>query len=143
MVDENNDEVRRILEHLLEIDVTISAREVVRLHPKLANASAITRNPERQALLQQYKQRQIQFRKWTSRVNKKSPLYASAELAKRDNEIDLLKNQVAALTQSHVAMIHAVGEAGGMLALQRFYERHREIRAQLEKLKVLPEDKQA
>jgi hypothetical protein len=139
MVDESNKDLTLVLEKLLEEDTEITARAVARLHPSLANASAITRNEERQRLVAQYQERQRALRGWQSRLNKQSRDKTASELAKKDHRISELQAQVAALADSHVAMIAAVGEMGGMAKLVKFYERYRDIRNRLHELGALPD----
>jgi hypothetical protein len=137
-VDESNRQLTLVLEKLLEEDTDITARAVARLHPSLSNASAITRNEERQRLVAQYQERQRELRRWHSRVNKQSRDKTASELAKKDHQISELEAQVAALVDSHVAMIAAVGEVGGMAKLVKFYGHYREIRNRLHELGALP-----
>jgi hypothetical protein len=138
-VDELNRELTLVLEKLLEEDADITARAVIRLHSSLSNASAITRNEERQRLVAQYQERQRELRRWHGRVNKQSRDRTASELAKKDHRISELEAQVAALVDSHVAMIAAVGEVGGMAKLVKFYEHYRDIRNRLHELGAIPE----
>ena len=137
-VDKSNRELILVLEKLLEEDADITARAVIRLHPSLSNASAITRNEERQRLVAQYQERQGELRRWHGRVNKQSRDKTASELAKKDQWISELEAQVATLVDSHVAMIAAMGEVGGMAKLVKFYERYRDIRNRLQELDALP-----
>ena len=137
-VDESNEQLTRVLEKLLEEDADITARAVARLHPSLSNASAITRNEERQRLVTHYQERQRALRRWHGRLNKQSRDKTASELTKKDHRISELEAQVAALADSHVAMIAAVGEMGGMGKLVKFYERYRDIRNRLHELGALP-----
>ena len=49
-----------------------------------------------------------------------------------------LERQVEALRVSHLAMIRTVGEMGGISKLLKLYEGFREVRAELDRLSVLP-----
>jgi hypothetical protein len=59
-------------------------------------------------------------------------------MADKDRHIAELQKQVEFLRISHVAMIRAVGELGGMSKWLRFFESYREIRDELKKLTPLP-----
>lgn len=139
IVDASNEELRRILEELLKRDEDITTRAVVRLHPGLANPSAISRNSGRQALVMQFQDRQREMRRWQGRLIKQSRDKAASELAQRDVRIVELEEQVATMRDSHLAMIGAVGEMGGMAKLVKFYQHHQEIRTRLANLGALPE----
>ena len=127
-------EMVNILERLLEDDETISARAVARLHPSIKAASSITRHPARSKLLDQYQDKQNQYRRWS----KKSPKYSRASIAytltDKDIRIAELQKQVDLLIASHVAMIRVVGELGGFSKWVQFYANYRDIRATLEKI---------
>jgi len=127
-----------ILEKLLEEDADITARAVARLHPSLAAASSITRNPARVALLAKYQEQQALYRRWRGRVPRMSGAEQSAVLAAKDARIAELEAAVQLLTASHVAMLRAVGELGGFSKWAKFYENYSSIRNSLNALGALP-----
>jgi hypothetical protein len=117
-----------ILDDLINQDITITARAVARLHPTFNHASSITRDSKRQVLIQEYQEKQELFRKHTSTFKKQAHHKIAIELTKKDQRILELEEQVQVLTASHVAMIRAIGEVGGMEAWLRFFDRSQEAR---------------
>jgi hypothetical protein len=133
-----DDEMVDILKRLLEEDADITARAVARLHPSLAAASSITRNPARMALLAKYQEQQADYRRWNGRVRRMSGTEQSAVLAAKDARIVELEVAVQVLTASHVAMLRAVGEIGGFSKWAKFYENYSTVRDKLSALGALP-----
>ena len=131
-------EMAQILEVMLEADETITARAVARKHPKLSHASSITRSPSRMLLLTQYQEKQKKFREWRARAPKRSRDQLVAQLAQEHARIAELERQVKILQISHLAMIHTVGELGGMSKLLKVYEGYREVKTELDRLYALP-----
>ena len=129
--DANDEELRQVLEQLLQEDADISARSAVRRHSKLANASAIVRSPQRAMLVEEYRARQVHARSLVRRLNKLSGAEAARMIEQKDEEIARMKIQLAALIESHRLMIVAVGEVGGTRKLAELYQRHRETREAL------------
>lgn len=128
----------QILDDLLQRDEDITARAVARMHPNISHASTITRNPTRSALLAQYQTKQQDIRKHLGRLTKRSKESTASELASKDQRIAELERQVDLLRSSHLAMIRAVGELGGMSKWMKFYESFRDVRDQLYKLDAIP-----
>lgn len=133
----NDVEMQKILEELLAKDVTITAREVARLHPKIKAASSITRHTGRRLLLEGYQARQNEYRGWSTKLAKQSKANMAAMLADKDIRIAELEGQVELLIASHVAMIRAVGELGGFKKWLQFFEGYRELIVKLETLGAL------
>ena len=127
-----------ILEAMIEADETITARAVARKHPVLKSASSITRNADRTSLLAKYQTQQKQFRAMRDQMPKRSRDQIAAQIAQKDARIAELERQVEVLTVSHLAMIRAVGELGGIGKWMKFYAYHREVRDELNRLGVLP-----
>jgi hypothetical protein len=127
-----------ILKRLLEEDADITARAVARLHPSLAAASSITRNPARMALLAKYQEQQADYRRWIGRVRRMSGTEQSAVIAAKDARIAELEVAVQVLTASHVAMLRTVGELGGFSKWAKFYENYSSVRDKLSALGALP-----
>lgn len=138
-VGNDSQELVRILEAMIEADETITARAVARKHPVLKSASSITRNPDRTSLLAKYKAQQKQFRAMRGRMPKLSRDQIAAQMAQKDARIAELERQVEVLRVSHLAMIRAVGELGGIGKWLKLYAEHRAVRDELSKLGVLPE----
>ena len=133
-----DDTMVKVLEQLLADDADITARAVARLHPSLAAASSITRNPMRMALLSKYQEQQATYRRWQSRTSRMSGTEQSAALAAKDARIAQLEATVQFLTASHAAMIRAVGELGGFSKWTKFYADYSSVRDKLITLGALP-----
>ncbi|KWK76946.1 hypothetical protein WM16_11465 [Burkholderia ubonensis] len=133
-----DEQMCEILETLLASDEDITARAVARLHPSIKAASSITRSESRSKLLAEYQQRQSEYRRWRSRVAKRSGADTAASLADKDIRIAELEATVQLLTASHLAMLRAVGELGGFSKWAKFYEQYREARDKLAELGAIP-----
>lgn len=127
----------QILDDLLQQDADITARAVARLHPHIGHASTITRNSARSGLLASYQDKQREIRKHLNRLTKRSKEATAAELTRKDQRIAELEMQVDLLRSSHLAMIRAVGELGGMSKWLKFYESYKDIRDQLNKVNAI------
>jgi hypothetical protein len=134
----SDDQMREILETLLAEDENITARAIARLHPSIKAASSITRSESRSRLLAQYQLRQAEYRQWRARVARRSGADIAASLADKDVRIAELESIVQLLTASHLAMLRAVGELGGVNKWAKFYEHHREIRDRLADFDAMP-----
>ncbi|WP_175786656.1 hypothetical protein [Burkholderia anthina] len=133
-----DEQMREILETLLANDEDMTARAVARLHPSIKAASSITRSDSRSKLLAEYQQRQSEYRRWRSRVAKRSGADTAASLADKDIRIAELEATVQLLTASHLAMLRAVGELGGFGKWARFYDEYRDARDKLINLGAVP-----
>jgi hypothetical protein len=133
----------RVLESLLERDVDITARAVVRLHPSLKAASSITRSESRSALVAQYRHRQNEFRRWRGRVGKRASDQNAAALVDKQSRIHQMETMVALLTASHVALLRSLGELGGFAKWAAFYERFREARDALQGIDAIPAENES
>jgi hypothetical protein len=131
-LDEENTELRRILEELLARDQDITARQVARMHSGLSSASTITRHPKRREIVKSFQDRQAELRLWKNRLGKSSKEDAAAKLAIQQIRIADLEQTVNVLTIGHLAMIAAVAEVGGMGKLAKFYENFRDVRNRLQ-----------
>lgn len=136
---QGDDSLIKVLNDLLDRDEDITARAVARLHPSIGHASTITRNPHRADLLAQYQAKQREVRAHIVRMAKRSKEKVAADLTIKDQRIAELERQVDILRASHLAMIRAVGELGGMRIWLRFFENHKSIRDELHKLHVMPD----
>lgn len=129
----------QILEELLERNDNITARAVARLHPHIGHASTITRNSARSAILAEYQEKQSEIRKYLGRQTKRSKEAIAAELTSKDQRIAELEKQLDILRASHIAMIRAIGEMGGMGKWMKFFEHFKDVRDELTKLGAMPE----
>lgn len=136
---EHDAEMRAVLETLLAEDLEITARAVARLHPTLKAASSITRSDTRNGLLAEYRQRQLEYRKWRGRAGKTSKEDLAAALVIKDQCIAELESKVLLLTTSHVALLRAVGAIGGFAKWANFFKEQQTILRNLDKYGALPE----
>lgn len=138
VVDIGTDKVlEEILTKLLENDIDITAREAARRHPHISAASTITRSSSRSALLEEFKGRQDEFRRWSINANKTSKASIAMMLVEKDRQIAELQQQLEVLTASHVAMIRAVGELGGFAKWRQLFSLSETAFTTLRKLDVL------
>jgi hypothetical protein len=134
----NDTEMLTILEKMLQENIDITARGVIRQHSELKAASSITRSKERSELLEYYQKKKNELRNWHKRLGKTSKNNIANELAEKDLRIVELENQVEILTPSHIAMINAVGELGGFTKWAKFFENYHDFVEQLNKMNALP-----
>lgn len=134
-----------VLEKMLETNETITARAVAsRLEGSgLGHASSITRDGWRNNLLNQYKSRQDDLRNLMERADHSSKTNLIVRLEKANARIAELEAKVDLLTASHRAMIHAVGEVGGMRAWSRFFDGYKEILDRLHQIDAMPKPAKA
>ena len=130
-IDPLHEELRAILEGLLERNEDISARAIARLHSSVKDASGITRHPERRTLLKNYQLRQQELRTALGNIRRSGTAVAAAQFEAANTRIRELEDSQAARIASHVAMIHAVAEIGGTAKLLQFYKRFASIRDRL------------
>ena len=131
-------ELTVILEGMLDRDEEITARAVSRLHSTIRNASDITRHDERRAILERFKVKQIELRKFASKVRHSGTTKAAKVLQAADERIRDLEANEDARIQSHLQMINTVFELGGTAKLQKFYKEHARIRDLLARQGALP-----
>jgi hypothetical protein len=135
-----DEEMLSILEELLEKDITITAREIARRHSAFNHAASITRNSNRQQLLHEFQEKQTLVRKLTHSAKKIAKSALIADIAEKDRKITQLEEQVQILTASHIAMLRAVGQVGGMEAWSNFFKNSFEEKAFLLKKAGLAEN---
>ena len=136
--DPSHEELRHVLQAMLDRDEDITARGVVRLHPSLNNASDITRHETRKALLDEAIHKQQEIRRFAASVKKTGTTVAAEKLQALEARIQELEADEAARIASHLAMIQAVAEIGGTAKLVKFYEAFSSIRDRLAKQGALP-----
>lgn len=135
-------EFETILQRMLNDNVVITARSVTREQGcPFKHASDITRQPERKALLDQYKARQSELRALVEKTDKQSRTNLQARVARLTQENETLQAERDLLIASHKAMLLAVGEMGGMAAWRKFFPAWEETRQQLTALQALPSAK--
>lgn len=127
-----------ILDAMLQENETITARAVARRLEGVDHASSITRDPWRNARLGQWQARQTELRRMIERTDKSSKSNLAAALERKDARIRELEERVALLTASHRAMIHAIGEMGGMRAWSRFFDDYGAVLEHLRDLGAMP-----
>ncbi|VVD62647.1 hypothetical protein [Pandoraea commovens] len=116
-----DEQLREVLEQLLEKDEDITARAVARCHPTINSASSMTRNEARRELIAEYQARQDELRRWRGATVHRANAATAKLLAEKDRRILELEAQVQLLTSSHLAAIRAVGELGGFSRWAEFY----------------------
>lgn len=72
------------------------------------------------------------------RTDKSSKTNLAAALERKDARIRELEERVALLIASHRAMIHAIGEMGGMRAWSRFFDDYEAVLERLRDLGAMP-----
>lgn len=127
-----------ILDTMLQENETITARAVARRLEGVDHASSITRDSWRNATLAEWQSRQAELRRMIERTDKSSKSNLAAALERKDARIRELEEQIALLTASHRAMIHAVGEMGGMRAWSRFFENYQTVQEELHRIGATP-----
>jgi hypothetical protein len=85
------------------------------------HASDLTRNPERRALLSTYQDQQVRLRRVATKIAKTSKSDVAKRLVAAEQEIIRLRSQRELLVVAVRAIIHAVGEQGGMRAWRNFF----------------------
>lgn len=116
-----DEQLRDVLEQLLENDEDITARAAARCHPTINSASSMTRNEARRELIAEYQTRQAELRRWRGATVHRANAATAKLLAEKDRRILELEAQVQLLTSSHLAAIRAVGEMGGFSRWAEFY----------------------
>ncbi len=137
-IDPSHDELRLVLQEMLDRDQDITARAVARLHPSLNNASDITRHHVRKELLTEATQKQQDIRRLAFSIKKTGTTIASEKMEYLERRIKELEANEEARIASHLAMIQAVAEIGGTAKLLKFYDSYAEIRDRLNNQGALP-----
>ena len=141
--DATGEELLRVLDELLKLDVDVTAREVSRRHTSLKSPSAFTRNKARVALIEVARRRQLD-----ARNVRRTPIAArvvtlAEQLKSKAGRVAELERQVSSLVASHAACVRAVMQHGGMESLQRFWFEYRAITESLESAGALTADSPA
>jgi hypothetical protein len=131
-VDSDNVEIREILKSLIQKDITITFREVVRCHTSLKSTSDITRNTSRRNLVEESIAKQLEIR---SLIAGKKPGDGRKTQTQRLQEMEayvvLLEARISALAASHAECVRTVASLGGTKALLKFWNKFQEIEAHL------------
>lgn len=139
LIDPQHEELKAVLEGLLERNEDVTARAVARLHPSVKDASGIVRHPERRQILEQYQARQQELRKAMGKIRRAGTSAIAEKLHASEERSQQQKDSIAALVGSHLAMIDAVAEMGGTAKLLQFYKRFAAIRDTLSREGALPQ----
>jgi hypothetical protein len=137
--DADNAELRSVLDKLLVDDIDITVREVARRHPDLKNASAFTRNADRMKLIDESIRRQREVRAVAAGSYSQNTLNVEGA-SKQDAQIEELRRQVKHLAAAHAGLIRAVQLAGGMSALERFWQEYKTIGDAVRVLDAVPDE---
>jgi|ERR1700674_1161522 hypothetical protein len=124
--DSDNAELKTVLDSLLADNIDITVREVARRHAELKNASAFTRNPVRMGLIDEAIRRQREVRAVAAGSHIQDATIV-ADAREQDAHIGELKRQLKHLVAAHAGLIRAVQLAGGMSALERFWQEYKTI----------------
>lgn len=136
--DANNAVLQKILDALVSENVDITAREIARRHPHLKHASTFTRNAERLELIGIAQRSQIQAREIAAKISGSQtslPLREDEQI-----EVAVLQRQVQILVAAHAGLIRSVQLAGGMAALERFWNDYKEISGTIQQLDAGPRE---
>jgi len=142
LADPENKELLRILQQLLDENVDISAREIVRRHSSLKHATGITRNPTRTGLVEEWQKLQERVRAAAAAAGPAPAKTLREQLDQHKARIKILEGQVRALVASHAACVRAVYERGGARGLQRFWADYDQIGQTIRALGALPDGAQ-
>jgi len=127
-----------VLDRMFQANETITARSVSRSVSGFSAATSITRDEWRSAQLAEWIKRQSHLRKIQEQSDKQSKPKLLSKLEQKEKRIQELEQTVDILLSSHRAMIHAVGEVGGMKAWLKFYEKHQAIQEKLSDMGAIP-----
>lgn len=128
-----------VLEEMLASNITITARAVTRqLASPFKNASDITRQASRHALLKQFQDRQKMVRDLAEDVDKESVTNLRLKVARLEEACASLRQSRDLLIASHKAMLLSVGEIGGMRAWAKFFPQWDQVRHSLHEMDALP-----
>jgi hypothetical protein len=124
--DPDSAELKAVLDRLLAENINITVREVARRHADLKNASAFTRNPLRMGLIDEAIRRQCEVRAVAAGLHSGDARIV-VDSREQDAHIGELKRQLKHLVAAHAGLIRAVQLAGGMSALERFWQEYKTI----------------
>jgi hypothetical protein len=137
-IDPLHAELTSVLSGMLDRNEDIKARSVARIHTTLKNASDITRHSGRREILEKFKSKQLELRKFAGKIKHSGTTIAAKQIQASDERVRELEANEAARVASHLAMISAMCELGGTAKLLKFYKEFANIRDQLAKQGALP-----
>jgi hypothetical protein len=138
-VDKKLEPLSKLLQEMLENGVELTARGVVaRSEGLFKNASDITRVQERRSLLESLQARQAIVSAHAEKWNPQSKAKLVARLERSETELAEAKEDLALMTAAVRAMIHSIGESGGMAAWRRHFPAYKSAYARLRELGALP-----
>lgn len=109
-----DERLRMTLQAMLDRGERISARGVLKHLGDVRAASSLTRDTVRRSMLEEFRRLQAMRSAWVDRATKQSTARLERTLAARDARIAELERQVQLVIASHRALVHAVGELGGL-----------------------------
>ena len=127
------------LQEMLDDDETVTARGAVRRMGGVESASSLTRDTWRAGVIADFQAQQQRLRRQIAKTDRNSPSQVAAALAREKEKTADLERKVALLTASHLAVIRAVGELGGMRAWARFFTGYGAAVGGLRELGAMPE----
>lgn len=131
--------LEKLLDTMLLDNENITARGVTRRQGSpFKHASDITRNTDRNRVLNRYKARQMELRAMMEKTDKQSKTNLARQISRLEEEKTTLEGQRDMLIASHRAMLLAVGETGGMAAWKRFFASWQETLEDLHRIKAMP-----
>lgn len=138
-ISDDGNRLTAILEEMLASNTTITARAVTRQPASpFKNASDITRQVSRHALLKQFQARQKAVRDIAENVDKESVANLRLRVARLEEACASLRQSRDLLIASHKAMLLSVGEIGGMRAWVKFFPQWDQVRRSLHEMDALP-----
>jgi hypothetical protein len=131
--------LEEMLKAMIAENETITARAVVRRSEGVfKHATDITRNAVRRKMVEGSLKNQETIRAAVQRSSKKSRAELERQVATKNAENDLLKDDKELLVASHRAMILAVAEMGGFSTWKKFFLQYQSVIDSLEKMGALP-----
>lgn len=131
--------LERLLEAMLVENENITARGVTRRSGSpFKHASDITRNRDRAALVESYREKQAGLRALSEKFDKQSRSNLTRRIAELEEKLAATRTQRDTLIASHRAMLLAVGEMGGIAAWKRFFDQWRDAKESLHKMGAMP-----
>lgn len=121
-VDPTHKVLEEILREMVDADVDVTAREVVRRHPLLKSPSDFTRNTTRMKLISDAQKLQDAARLLRTDVMVQKSATLAEQLSAESARVKELEGQVRSLVASHLACVRVVKEVGGMKGLLHFWK---------------------
>lgn len=133
-------EMESVMKDQLRKDETISARSVASKLKSVSAASSLTRNVARKELIEKFKAKQSELRRFALSDSKKSKGKLQENLNKCKERINSLENENQILIASHMAMISIVGELGGFPKWKKMFSDYKNAFNYLQKSGALSKE---